>query len=134
MSILGPLKSLRLSLATLLAVMWVFLTCHCGLSAIPGFEFLRCDAESHESKDGGEPCKESSCCSLELAQFRSQRLEEVIPAVVVLILPDSTTDLAANPPPAGVSLSVPTAAPPDPSRAWQFLLRAALPPRAPSPA
>lgn len=110
----------------------MFLTSHCSIGAIPGFEFLRCVADNHESKDGSDPCKESGCCPLESGHLQAPRSEETTPAIVAAILPSLETSIPDNSLPVEVSLGILTAAPPELPKPWQFSLRTALPVRAPS--
>lgn len=126
------LKPFRNILGLIIAVGWVFLTSHCSLVAIPGFEFLRCVADSHESGDGSDPCKDSGCCPLESGQYQAPRSEETTPAVVVAILPNPEVSTLDNSLPVEVSLGILTTAPPELPKPWQFSLRTALPVRAPS--
>lgn len=127
-------RMLRTMMVALLVLAWVPLTSHCELESVPGFEFLRCSSEVPATSEGGDPCKSGGCCSVEVAQYQSPRQQEVIPVCVAAILPaEPFIDVEQSLPPE-VSLGILTAAPPELPVSWQFLLRTALPVRAPSPA
>jgi hypothetical protein len=119
-------------MVSLLALTWVLLTSHCRIEAMPGFEFLRCSTDVHESSEGGDPCKEAGCCSLESAQYQAPRQQEITPIVVVAIIPGDIFGVVEQTLPKEVSLGILTAAPPELPASWLFSLRTALPPRAPS--
>jgi hypothetical protein len=117
----------------LLALAWAPLTSHCQLESIPGLEFLHCSPEGHASTDdGGDPCQDGACCSIESAKYQSPRQQEIIP-VVLAILPTANFGLLERPLPVEISPGILTSDPPDLQNGWQFTFRTALSPRAPSP-
>lgn len=121
-------------MVSLLALTWVLLTSHCRIEAMPGFEFLRCATDVHASdkaNEGGDPCKDAGCCSIESAQYHAPRQHEIA-AVVVAIVPADNFGVVEQSLPKEVSLGILTAAPPELPNSWQFLSRTALPVRAPS--
>lgn len=117
-----------------LAVAWMPLTSHCLIEAVPGFEFLRCAADTHDSDDHGDPCEDGECCALESAVYQPSRPQDVAPHSLVAVLLNNPfvfqTPAPELPPPAFRLID--TAAPPEIPSSWQFSLRAALPIRAPS--
>jgi hypothetical protein len=122
----------RLKTMITLAVLalWLPATNHCRLELIPALEFLACcvheDAAPHEDAD----CETDGCATVEEGFYKSEDLR------ITLVAPDFL--LFADVLPAAKELSppyiavVPTTAPPEISKVWQFSFRAAAPPRAPS--
>jgi hypothetical protein len=125
-------RTLRTWIVVLLAIAWVPLASHCRIEAVPGFEFFRCSADAQTSDQGGDPCKDSGCCTVESAKYQSPRQQEIIPINLVAILPADNFRILEQSLPADISLGILTAAPPELSASWQFSLRTALPVRAPS--
>lgn len=119
-------------MGSLLALSWALLTSHCQVEAMPGFEFLRCAPDSHQSDESGDPCKDNGCCAIESAQYYAPRQYEVVPVIVVGLAPLDNFDAVERSLPKDISLGILTAAPPELPRSWQFSLRTALLPRAPS--
>lgn len=114
-----------------LALLWVLAASHCFLETIPALDFLRCSAESPTSSDPDHGC-DDSCCTVESASFPAQRHQDALPICIVAIVPSDVVAVAAGSLPPEGSLGILTAAPPELTKTWQFLSRAALPPRAPS--
>ena len=128
-------RTIRITMVSLVALTWVLLTSHCKIEAMPGFEFLRCATDVHtpaESESGGDPCKDAGCCSIESAQYHAPRHQEIAPVVVLAIVPADNFGVVEKSLPREVSVGILTAAPPELPNSWQFLSRAALPVRAPS--
>lgn len=128
-------RTIRIAMVSLLALTWVLLTSHCRIEAMPGFEFLRCATDVHATdttNEGGDPCKETGCCSIESAQYHAPRQHEIAPVVIAAIVPADDFGIVEQSLPKEVSLGILTAAPPELPSSWQFLSRTALPPRAPS--
>jgi len=117
----------------LLALVWVPLTSHCRMEALPGLEFFRCAAEAQAPAEQGDPCDEGSCCPLETAQYQASRQDDALPILLdgLLTYSDSFGVIERSLPPE-VCVGVLTAAPPELPASWQFYLRAAPRPRAPS--
>lgn len=94
-------------------------------------EFLACATEvgaDHEESN----CDTDACAAVESGLYKTERQLELAPRPVVnsafilaTLLDLSTPYSAANP-------LLPKAIPPELSQTWHFMLRAALPPRAPS--
>jgi hypothetical protein len=126
-------RTIRIATVSLVALTWVLVSSHCKIEAMPGFEFLRCATDNHESHEGGgDPCKDSGCCSLESAQYHAPRQHETAPVVIVTIAPADDFGVVDQSLPKEVTLGILTAAPPEIFSSWQFSLRTALPARAPS--
>jgi hypothetical protein len=126
-------RTMRITMVSLVALTWVLLTSHCKIEAMTGFEFLRCSTDVHESSEGSDPCKDAGCCSIESAQYHAPRHYQVTPVVVVVTsAPADRLDLVERSLANQVNPGFLTAAPPELSSSWSFFSRTALPPRAPS--
>ena len=123
-------RALRAVLTVLLAIAWWPLTAHCQLEGLPGLELLRC-----VSGDAGEPADGShcddGCCAWESSQYHLPLRQAPRGADLCVFVPWAPARVESVPP-AELTASFPTSPPPEPSRPWQFRLRAALPVRAPS--
>jgi hypothetical protein len=119
-------------MALVVALTWVLVSSHCKIEGMPGFEFLRCATDVHESESGGDPCTDAGCCSLESAQYHAPRQQEVAAVVLVAIVATDELRVVEQSLPKEVRLGILTAAPPEIPSSWQFSLRTALPARAPS--
>jgi hypothetical protein len=113
-------------------VVWLPATSHCRLAALPSFSFLACPHD--ESATHAEPVDhDDGCSSVESASYRSEEAFDLAgppelrfdPSPLIgddhfriVLVPDSDRPTDPRPPP--------------PFSAWQFLLRAAGNPRAPS--
>jgi hypothetical protein len=115
----------------LLALAWAPLTSHCQLESVPGLEFLRCSADVQMPTEGGDPCQEGGCCTVESATYQSPRQQEIT-LVVVAILPGDSFGFLEPPLSNEVNLGVLNTGPPGLPTSWQFFFRTALSPRAPS--
>ena len=121
---------IRSIVATAMLSLWLPLMVHCHLETIAGLEFLQCVSDSGHQTD----CSGDSCCAVEKSQYKA---EENLPAVsmpAIVLTPclpvlATTVDSVKNT--SDVS-SVPSVAPPELPRCWQFVFRTASPPRAPS--
>ncbi len=125
----------RTILAVALATLWVGAGAHCLLEALPGLEFLSCcqhpEAEkspAHHEND----CEGDGCSAIESGLYQAEK-PQAAPVKPLLGLiawlsaaPDDTPGRAAR------SVVPISPSPPELLRVWQFSLRTALPPRAPS--
>jgi hypothetical protein len=107
--------------------LWLPLMVHCNLEVIPGLEFLRCASDSGEQ--GG--CDGHACCAIEKSQYKAEETLSTLPLPEIFLTPAlpvvaTITVLSVE------SSHLPTAAPPDLPKCWQFVFRTAAPPRAPS--
>ena len=129
-------RTLRTWLVVLLALAWVPLTSHCRIEALIDVGFLQCEADApanHAGQEHGKPCgDEDNCCAVEFAKYPSSRQQDFLPAFLPVFLPSENSASIHPPLPAGGSPGILTPPPPDLPVSWQFSLRAALPPRAPS--
>ncbi len=116
--------------AWLLAILWMPLVCHCCLEQLPGLQFLACAASAdagHTSRD----CGDYACDTVESGLYQTEEQSPILPLPAPLPVLGLVPDLAA--------LCVPDHPgadfvfnPPELLRIWQFYLRAAPLPRAPS--
>lgn len=113
----------------LAAFLWLPVSAHCQLEAVPGLEFLRCVSDSQNSNGN---CNDSGCCSVEKSQYKSEQKRVSLPSPDFLPVPLTPIVDAANSLPDEVSVGILTAAPPQLVKTWQFAFRTALPARAPS--
>lgn len=114
----------------LLALIWVPMTAHCEIKAVPGLEFLQCHCDDANPVAS---CGDNECCAFETGACQPAQTHILLCPVVDLadflaefsLLRDEVATLKPTVP----SLPVPELAKP-----WQLLCRAALPARAPSSA
>jgi hypothetical protein len=115
----------------LAALLWLPVSAHCQLETLPGFEFLRCSAEGVSTGDSSKhDC--SNCCTVEKSQCHSSQGRLIVSAPTLFLIPMAPAPETQHSLPAEVSLGVLTAAPPEKPTSWHFILRTALPVRAPS--
>lgn len=128
--------TLRTWLVVLLALVWVPVTSHCRIEALTDVELLQCDAgphPDHATPESGQPCgDEDTCCAVEFAKYQSPREQDFVPTIVTVAVPVKDFVVIPRVVPAESRSGILTAAPPAGPVCWQFLLRTALPPRAPS--
>ena len=109
------------------ALLWAFLSAHCKLETVPGLAFLACAEKSSDAKSN---CDDRGCCDFEATARNSDQSDIAGPPAIftllILLSPPNLDDRLSG------GLPLPSTAPPDLPRSWQFLSRAALPPRAPS--
>lgn len=127
------MRLLRTWIVLLLTLGWAPLNSHCSLEALPGLEFLRCCDSDHVDEDTqGDPCEDRGCCALESAKYRAPRPQECLAPQLdsCLLLSSPEPDVCVLPLPQRAEL--PHTDPPDLPGPWQFRLRTASPPRAPT--
>lgn len=116
----------------MVVALWTTAMFHCQLEELPGFQFLACsdgaDSAPHQDAD----CKTDSCASVEGALYKTNNSKiTVLPPAAVVVL--EVFRIPAVDPDAGwirdQQFSVGS---PELPVTWQFSLRTALPPRAPS--
>jgi hypothetical protein len=125
----------RTVLVLTLATLWVAAGEHCRLEMLSGFEFLSCcqheeaeKAPAHHEND----CDDDACTAVEQGFYKQARpqqplLKPLLKLVAWLIPLADETEAERQ----GCLVRV-ASSPPELSRVWLFLQRAALPPRAPS--
>lgn len=124
---------LRRFIAIALLALWLPATAHCGFEAAGFEEIFGCVGDHHESSRG-EPHAQDGCDIVETGRFRSSTGAIALspPALVASIVPIllSPPQLALMPPAVGVRED--RGAPHEVARTWHFVVRAALPARAPN--
>jgi hypothetical protein len=130
MYVLGYMRKMRAVMAVALAGLWMAVGSHCLLEHVLGFDFLRCEAPGSVDAPPWSHCEDEVCQALESGQYLSAgQIKAPVVALGVLVLQPS---LAQGSPPSDLTSGVLAVAPPVLSRIWQFSLRTALLPRAPS--
>ena len=125
----------RTILVLTLATLWVAAGQHCRLELLSGFEFLSCCDHSETEKTPAHhhnECADDGCAAVEFGYYKQARPQQLpmrpLPGLVAWLVP-----LPAENQPAGAGCPVKVSdSPPELLKAWLFLQRAALPPRAPS--
>lgn len=119
-------------LTVIMVALWPLVVSHCDLEQLPGFQFLACGDGDSDTPHQDNECQTDGCASVESGAYKteSRRLEVSTPAVALSAF--LTASLREATRLDSASKVFPDSAPPDIPSAWQFLRRAALPPRAPS--
>ena len=112
-----------------LAFAWAPITWHCNLEVLPVLDFLACCSDNAAAPHQDSDCDEDGCAVVESGNYKTQDEHiDVAPPPLVSWL----VDLASAGPIDETSQSVLATSPPEELRIWQFVLRTALPVRAPS--
>jgi hypothetical protein len=125
------MESVRKMLVLVLLALWPVVTNHCRLELLPGLDFLACDtpepASSHQSSD----CETDGCATVESSLYKSEDGEVLVgkPSPIHADLPVALLSFSSGEGP--VEPVVETKRAGFRSK-WQFALRAAALPRAPS--
>ncbi len=115
-------------IALLMLALWLPVTGHCSLEAIEGLEFLSCPSETPSSSH----CDDDGCQTIESATYRVQDNHADF-AVTLLFLGCLHFQTVLTEPRGEIfSSSSLTLNSPELPQTWQFILRTALSPRAPS--
>lgn len=127
------MKSLHTLLTLLLVAIWPLATSHCSLEQLPGFAFLACaeqvdTASSHQNDD----CEADSCASVESGFYKTEDNQQTVPTPPLIASEFLTTLTLVATEPTRAAFDLPDPTPPELPKSWQFSLRVALPPRAPS--
>ncbi len=125
------MSRLRTIAAVALAALWVVAGSHCLLESVLGFSFLHCDPPQSSSSTPESHCNDEACQTMEAGHYlpSAQVTAPVAALGIVLFEPVSLAERSIS---SENIMGVLTAAPPDLPASWQFSLRAAQPPRAPS--
>jgi hypothetical protein len=128
-----PVSKLTRTWAALMLAAYVLAAMHCVLEAVPGFAFLKscCFVESAPNPSPDSQECDSDGCAVEKAKYRIEEHRDLVP--------QPKLSLALLPLPSDLTITVPIKIcyltgqpPPELLQSWQFYLRAAWPPRAPS--
>jgi len=117
-----------------LALLWVPITSHCQLEAIPGLTALLacCDHEEAATPHEDEDCQQDACASVESGDYRTQEHEPLLVSPDHISIKVSAVVVELSSLRDEVSLQILATAPPEQHHIWQFAFRTALPVRAPS--
>ena len=132
LTILTPVKSLRILLTLLLVALWPLVTSHCSLEQMPGLEFLACADEAATAPHQENDCETDSCASVESGFYKTEDGRQVVPPPPLTPSAFLTEILLEAEQPAAAGCVVFDSIPPELPKVWQFSLRTALSPRAPS--
>ncbi len=121
---------MRAVAAVALASLWVTAGAHCLLASMPGFSFLRCHDPAPANSDRGSHCGDQACLTLESGLYVSAAQAKAPAAALGMLVQQPAFVESLIPP--DVTGGVLTSVPPDLPKIWQFTLRTALRPRAPS--
>jgi hypothetical protein len=127
--ILCSVSRWKTMMASVLALLYVLAITHCPLEQAGFFGESRCCASSMQQEDKTASCEDGCCTLASSFYFSRQKTGCDVPLIAVsgFVLCTLAVDLAQKT--ASPSLIGP---PPELSQTWQFSLRTALPPRAPS--
>ena len=122
-------------MAIVMATLWVAAGAHCSLEALAGSHFLSCEQHAgaqtppaHSEKE----CGDDGCWAIESGSYQAEKPIDAparpLLALVAwaLVVPDLSQEDSNK------AFLLPSPAPPELPKAWQFSQRSALPPRAPS--
>jgi len=107
--------------------LWLPVTGHCELETIEGLEFLNCESAAPSDSH----CDNDGCETVEIATYRLQDNHADF-EITILFLACLDFQTALADPCEGPFFTSPPFDSPELSRTWQFVLRTALSPRAPS--
>jgi hypothetical protein len=115
---------------------WLPATNHCRLELIPGLEFLDCcvhSADQQSSEHHENDCDDDLCAQVEEGLYKAESNRIVVEAPSASLLDILPALLELTPTAERASIGTrPDTSPPELSKTWQFSLRAAAPPRAPT--
>ena len=113
-----------------LAFAWAPITWHCNLEVLPVLDFLACcahekEAAPHQDND----CESDSCAVVESGNYKTQEEQVFVapPQVAAWLVQQASPEPIDE-----ISQSVVATSSPEELHIWQFVLRTALPVRAPS--
>jgi hypothetical protein len=125
------MQPIRAFAAGVVAALWLVASSHCLLEGVSAFSFLSCAAAGASESSPASHCDDAACQVVESGQYVSS-VQAKAPAAALGIVVLDLTMSAETPQVPELSGGVLTGAPPDLPKTWQFRLRAALAPRAPS--
>jgi hypothetical protein len=124
-------KSLRTLLTLLLVAVWPLVASHCRIEQLPGFDFLACAGEDADATQQ-EDCETDSCATVESGLYKTEDGRQTVPTPPASLSPILTASLREAAESADEPIVAEDAASSDFRTTWQFSIRTALPPRAPS--
>jgi len=121
-------KSLRTIVTLVLLALWPLAVMHCKLENIPCLEYFACAPDSPTSSG----CQGDGCETVESATYKTPDNQNVAREPVLETVVLSTLLEREGGPNDEHLCRLPTSAPPELPKTWQFIFHTALPPRAPS--
>lgn len=125
---------IKAAIALMLALVWLPAVSCCLLDASGWLGKQHCCSKEHSQRAPGPGNCDQACGALASATFLPQQSQPLVLAPVGVLLFNSADPFPAIHRPAGVGFELPATAPPELAGHWQFSLRTALAPRAPSSA
>lgn len=112
-----------------LAFAWAPITWHCNLEVLPVLDFLACCAHDEVAPHQDSDCDEDGCAVVESGNYKTQEQQVFVapPQIVAWLFEQVSTE-----PTDEISQSILATSPPEELHIWHFVLRTALPVRAPS--
>ncbi|HEU0010867.1 MAG TPA: hypothetical protein VFT34_13705 [Verrucomicrobiae bacterium] len=131
----ADVKWLKTILVMAVLAFWLPATNHCRLELIPGLEFLDCcshSADDQASEHHENECADDLCAQVEDGLYKAETNHVVVDAPPASSLGVLPVVLEQTLSPDRANFIRPETSPPELPKTWQFSLRAAAPPRAPS--
>lgn len=125
------MSKLLKAVAAAMLVLYGLALSHCALEQFSGLEFLSCCEHQDAAPHHDNECARDACSVVESGFYKTTDHDEVAP-VPLFVLTSLVLSLESEPASATRNSKLFTSAPPELPRLWQFCLRTALPPRAPS--
>jgi hypothetical protein len=135
MGILMGVKWLRAVMVFVFIGVFALATNHCRLEILNGFEFLVCCSHDGQTEAAtphqDDDCDTDGCAALEQGLYKSEdgRIPQIVPLIISPEIVAADDQRLTEPAPLA---QFSTFADPGLPASWQFLFRAASPPRAPS--
>ena len=114
-----------------LTAFWLLAIDHCKLEQFPCFRFLACCEPEVGAPFQDKDCETDGCAAVERGLYKSERTHSRISPPVYQLAVFLTRSLGEQVQ-RSLNLDFATVDPPGLSATWQFSVRAAAPPRAPS--
>ena len=109
--------------------LWLGATNHCLLEDFPILKLLACNPHSQDASHEDSDCEKDSCVTVEKSAYKTERGRVALADPTLLQIPTVLPSLEDDASPDGL---IDTLAAPELPVTWQFVLRTAAPPRAPS--
>lgn len=120
------------TIALLFLALWLPVSMHCSLEAIPGFNLLDWCCDTAAQPSAKDDCNQDNCAEIEAGLYRVEDNPTLMPKLAVVLARVSPFELLQLPAPTGAVFLASVLPPPELAVTWQFSRRAALPVRAPS--
>lgn len=118
--------------ALALLALWLPVSMHCSLEALPGFNLLDWCCDTAAPKPTKDDCGRDHCSQIEAGLYRVEDNPSLTPNLTIILMMGFPTRSPHLPKPISTAFLASGSPPLDLVTAWQFSCRAALPVRAPS--